>query len=275
MTSNRNTASDVTYRATIVVPLLRQVDAWLEQSVLSALQQSAPTEVIVVRSLATPASNLAVLDRLRLRHVNLVVTCEQKHLSFPNAINTGIRQASAGRVGLLLSDDWLDPRSVEACLPVSSDVVSTGHAVYFPNGRVNERACQDASMRRFRALPSLMQKANYLEHFFLFRKEALLRVGGLDESIGNYPGIDDFDLIWTMLEQGASVGIVERRLYHYRDHTAERLTLADPQARARNLVKILRKHRVPDEEIPAIVEEHAKWFGRPIFEVMRLTAEAY
>jgi hypothetical protein len=102
----------------------------------------------------------------------------------------------------------------------------------------------------------------------------LLRVGGLDESIGNYPGIDDFDLIWTLLEHGATVGIVEEQLYHYRDHRGERLTLADPVARARNLEKILRKHRVSEQEIPEIVRRHARWFGRPIYEVMNLSDQA-
>jgi len=54
----------MSYVATIVVPLLRQVDDWLDHSVRSALAQSVATEVIVVRSEWTPASNLRVLDRL-------------------------------------------------------------------------------------------------------------------------------------------------------------------------------------------------------------------
>src|SRR5438874_11417022 len=131
----------MSYCATIVVPLLRQRDDWLEQSVRSALAQNVATQVIVVRSELTATSNLRILDKLQWHHPNLVVMCERKVCSFPNAINTGIHHAAASRVGLLLSDDWLDESAVEACLPVSADIVSTGHAVYFPNGRVNEAAC--------------------------------------------------------------------------------------------------------------------------------------
>jgi hypothetical protein len=140
----------MSYRATIVAPLLRQRDDWLEQSVCSALAQNLFTQVIVVRSEWTGTSNLRVLDKLQRHHPNLVVMMRERD-SFPNAINTGIHHAAASRVGLLLSDDWLDEGAVEACLPVSAGIVSTGHAVHFANGRVNEAACMDASMRRFEA----------------------------------------------------------------------------------------------------------------------------
>jgi hypothetical protein len=126
-------------------------------------------------------------------------------------------------------------------------------------------ASQTLTMQNFLNLRGMEAKARYLSHFFLFRKEILLRAGMLDESIGNFPGIDDYDLIWTLLEHGASVGIVEERLYNYRDHDGERLTLADAGEAARNLEKILRKHGVPAEEIQGFVQSASKWFGKPIY----------
>jgi hypothetical protein len=76
------------------------------------------------------------------------------------------------------------------------------------------------------------------------------------------PGVGDFDLIWTMLEHGATVGIVEKRFYHYRDHAEERLTLADLTKSVRNLRKILRKHGVSNEEVNNIAKEQTPWYGR-------------
>jgi GT2 family glycosyltransferase len=253
--------------ATIIVPLLRQVDEWLQHSVSSALRQTVPTEVIVVRSETTPPSNLQILTGLQRRHSNLSVLVEDKPGSFPGAINMGIRHACAERVGLLLSDDWLDETAVAECLPRTSDIVSTGSIVYFPDGRINERASRDRSMTKFYACPTLEEKANYLGHFFLFRRQALVDAGGLDESIGNYPGIDDFDLIWTLLERNATVFIVEKGLYHYRDHEGERLTLQEPKKMVENLEKILRKHGIADEQARPIVARYAPWFGKPIYKV--------
>ena len=258
----------MSYAASIVIPLLRQVDVWLEQCVLSALRQSVPTEVVVVRSELTPQSNREILERLQRQHTDLKIFCERKSGSFPNAINTGFECAQAHRVGLLLSDDWLDESTVATCIHRSADIVSTGNTVYFPDGRVNKTACRTPSWACYQSLDTLEAKAAYLEHFFLFRREAVLRVG-LDETIGNSPGIDDYDFIWTLLERGATVAMVEKRLYHYRDHEGERLTLGDPGEMSRNLEKILQKHGVGGQEAQTIIARHARWYGKPIHVVMK------
>ena len=259
----------MTSGATIIVPLKRQNDSWLGQCVTSALAQTVPCEVIVVRSRETPPSNLRVLETLQAEWTSLRVLTGEAAESFPGALNLGIHSASAGRIGFLLSDDWLNPDAVAHCLPLSADIVCTGLTAYSDDGlNIYEDASKTLTIAEYLALPSLEAKARYLQHFFVFRKEGLLRVGGLDEGIGNYPGIDDYDLIWTLLEQGATVAIVERRLYNYRDHHGERLTLADPAQAARNLEKILRKHHVSEAELPRLMAAHSKWFGKPIHRVL-------
>ena len=255
------------YAASIIIPLLRQVDDWLEQSVRSALAQTVPTEIVVVRSSTTPPPNLQILDRLRAHHSNLVVLLEDVPGSFPGAINMGIRHASADRIGLLLSDDWLSETTIADCLRETADIVSTGKTVYFADGRVNETATKMCSMPNFLVCKTLQAKANYLSHFFLFQRELLLRVGGLDTSIGNYAGVDDYDLIWTLLEHGATVAIIEKRLYHYRDHEGERLTLQDPEKSVLCVKRIFRKHGVPEAEAREIIKRHARWYGRPLYKV--------
>jgi glycosyltransferase involved in cell wall biosynthesis len=258
----------MSYVASILIPLLRQVDIWLEQSVLSAVNQSVCTEVIVVRSALTPRSNLDVLERLEKHHPNLMSLLEEKPLNFPAAINQGIRASRTNLVGLLLSDDWLEETAVAESLKESADIVSSGTLVHFANGDVNELASRNTSMRAFLSCSTLEEKASYLKHFFLFRKERLIRVGCLDENIGNYPGIDDYDLIWTLLENGASVAITDRALYHYRDHDGERLTLQDPELMLANLRKILRKHRILQDNETEIIARHVPWYCKPIYQAM-------
>ncbi len=256
-------------KATIVIPLKRQKDAWLDQCVRSALEQSVPCEVLVVTAADTPASNLDVISHLRNKHTNLLAIPEESPGNFPAAINLGIRCAGSGRVGLLLSDDWLSPDAVENCLSLQADIVCTGHTVYYSDGETTrEIAGRTLTLENFLKRPTLEAKADYLEHFFLFRKEAVLETGGLDESLGNFPGIDDYDLIWTLLERGATVGIVEKRLYNYRDHDGERLTLSDATQAAQNLEKILRKHGVDEAGTSAIVHRASRWFGRSIRQVL-------
>jgi glycosyltransferase involved in cell wall biosynthesis len=256
------------YSATIVVPLRRQVDEWLDESLRSALLQNVATEVIVVRAEATPTSNLKILDSLQKYFANLTVLVRDKPESFPGAINKGIKHASSERVGLLLSDDWLDEGAIAECLGHDADIVCAGSVVYFPDGSVNERGGRRRSLQEFTSITTLEERASYLGHFLLFRKQTVLDAGGLDESIGNYPGIDDFDLIWTLLERHATVSIVTKGLYHYRDHDGERLTLRDPALAVANLKKILRKHGIADVQAVDIVKRHARWYGKPMYQVI-------
>jgi glycosyltransferase involved in cell wall biosynthesis len=255
--------------ASIVIPVKSQQDEWLDQCVRSALRQSASCEVIVVRSAVTPASNLQVLESLRSEYRHLDVIVEENAGSFPGAINLGIRSATTSRIGLLLSDDWLETDAVAQCLPYGEDIVCTGLTGYLADGvTVHPGSSATLTMARYSQLASLQERASYLQHFFLFQREALIQAGGLDETIGNFPGIDDYDLIWTLLERDATVAIVEQRLYNYRDHEGERLTLANADEAVRNLETILRKHRVPSPQLEQLLKDHSRWYGRPIYDVL-------
>jgi glycosyltransferase involved in cell wall biosynthesis len=267
-------AAAVTFAATLVIPLLRQPDDWLDKSIRSAVEQSVNIEVVVVRSRCTPTSNLEVLKRIARDRSNLSVIMEYKAGSFPGAINTGIRHACTNRVGLLLADDWLEKDAIAQCLEHDADIVSSGNIVHFADERINAAASGMPSLSRFRSLATLQEKAAYLSHFFLFRRKTLLDAGGLDEDIGNYPGLDDYDLIWTLLERGATVSIAEKALYHYRDHEGERLTLTEPAKMVENLARILCKHGIGGDAARPIITQHMQWYGRPIYQVMNQRRQA-
>jgi len=251
--------------ASIIIPVLDQVDAWLAQCAHSAVQQTADCEVIVVHSPRTSASNLNTLTDLSRVHASLVVVQEPAGGGFARAINFGILLARSDRIGLVLSDDWLEPRAVELCLAHAADIVSTDHTEYLDDG-VTKSPVVSRGRRadEFERLATLEEKARYLKHFFLFRKAKLIEVGGLDESLGDLAGIDDFDLIWTLLEHGASVAVVEESLYNYRDHHRERLTLRDADQAIRTMGRILDKHGLADGEKQRVLALHAPWYGRPV-----------
>ena len=111
-------------------------------------------------------------------------------------------------------------------------------------------------------MPTLQEQASYVGHFILFQRASVLAVGGVDPEIG-LTGADDYDLIWTMLEQGASVRLIPEALYHYRDHDGERLTMRTQQDQLLDLRKILAKHKVSPEETERLVAGKARWYGVP------------
>lgn len=254
--------------ASVVIPLLRQIDAWLEQAVRSALQQTAGCEVIVVTSPKTVESNRQVLRRISTEGPGLRVIEQEPQTGFAAAMNLGIRAATATRVGFLLSDDWLDPRAVEQCLRHDADLVSTSFLPYAEDGRqILKEIAATRTEASYLRLRSLSDKANFLGHFLLFRRSTLEATGGLDESLGDSPGVDDFDLIWCLLERGATVAIVPEALYNYRDHEGERLTRRSIEEMNRTFQRILDKHHVTGEERERLIRNHSRWFGRSMWSV--------
>jgi len=259
----------LTFECSIVIPLLIQNDQWLEQAVRSALDQTVQCEVIVVSSSETPQSNLDTLRRLQQSTPNLILTsCDPT--SFPRGLNIGFMAASSERVAILFSDDWLHPRAIEMCLPHDSDIVSTGHSFFAADG-VTEFTDINwvPHAKEFAKLPTLERRASYLKHLFLFRKSKLCEIGGADEAMGNFPGIDDYDMIWTLLEHQATIALVPDSLYMIRDHTGDRLTLKSREESVAGLRRILRKHRVSDAEADELVEAHSRWYGEPVHQAYR------
>ena len=253
------------FPASIVVPLLNQNDPWLRQCVLSALRQTVRTEVVVIVSPDTKTSNRLLLEELLVEWSNLVVQQQESTRGFPAAVNQGLRCSRSTRVGFLLSDDWLDLTAVEKCLPYDTDIVSTSLAGFAADGQTALHSVDvDINWSEFERCPTLEAKANYLSHFLLFRRSAVEKVGGLDETLGDAPGIDDYDLIWTLLEHEATVSIVEERLYCYRDHNQDRLTLRPASEQMATLSRILAKHGVTGQERDLILRSHGRWFGKPI-----------
>ena len=247
--------------ATIVMPLRRQQDEWLRQAVTSAVLQTVPTAVLVVTSEATPASNRAVLRDLTAEHPLLRVIQRSPGEGFADAINLGFRTAETDRAGLLLTDDWLSTHAVESCLPHDADIVSTGRIAYAADGKQTLWS-RVVDQTRFDAIPTQEGKASAIGHFLLFRRAAVLAVGGVDPTIG-LTGADDYDLPWTLLEHGASVRLVAEPLYHYRDHDGERLTLRTQQEQIQDLRRILAKHKVGTEKTERLVAAKARWYGVP------------
>lgn len=248
-------------RATIVLPLLCQREDWLRHSALSALNQTVPVELLVIVSPRTPAGQRELLQQLDPGRSVLRVHAQAPRDGLANALNTGFALATTERIGMLFSDDWLLPAAVERCLACDADIVATGQLTFDAQGDLSMSRRLD--FQTYAALPTLAARAGYLSHFFLFRRRTLLALGGVDETIGS-TGPDDFDMIWSLLERGGSVGIVNEPLYCYRDHAESRLTLYEPAGQIRDMQKILNKHGVSGRQRHALLAGHARWFGRTL-----------
>jgi GT2 family glycosyltransferase len=250
--------------ATIIVPILDQRPFFLKRALFS-LSQTVPVEVIIVSALATP-SGTRELIRAHCRKES-AIWIEQSRPGFAAAINEGIQRATGSRIGLLLSDDWLDADAVEVCLQFDADIVSSGLLIH--DGRGAACAKRVPSAARLRTMKHPWEIANCLTHFLLLRRSLVIQVGMLDEAIGDSPGVDDFDLLWTLIEHSATFAVTETPVYHYTDHAGLRLTLRNKEEMTRTFDRILDKHKVAPDLRRRLHRDHAEWFGIRILPKMR------
>jgi len=252
--------------ASLIIPVKRQRQGWLRQCVLSALKQTLPCEVIVVSHKDTQPDNVKFLAGLESAYPNFRhIVRKSDNDGFAAAINLGWRDAKTDRIGLLLSDDWLDPAAVELCMACDTDIVSTGMIYHGARDCVFLENRLD--MNVFNSFNNHEAQAGYLKHFLVFRKTKLEEIGGVDEHIGT-TGADDYDLVWTLLEAGASVAITAQPLYHYRDHRDDRLSLRDRHSQILDMRKILDKHGVDPLRREVLLRQKSQWFGRTISETL-------
>jgi len=258
------------YPATIVIPLLQQVDAFLEQSVGSALGQTVPAEVLVVTAPNTSESNLAVLARFLEQGDGRMRVENRTRAGFAAALNHAFETARADRVGILLSDDWLDPDALELSLAIDADIVSGGKRIWSDDGINPLHLVWDkvGSAAGLMAQPTNEERARYVTHFLLFNRQRVLDVGGVDETLGDVGGVDDYDLIWTLIERGATVGFTERGVYNVRDHYGVRLTLRPLEEHRAALRRILSKHGLDERAQDELMPLHERWYSRRLTDVL-------
>ena len=180
--------------ASVVVPLLEQHDAWLEQCVLSAVHQD-DCEVIVVVSHAAAPSNLRVLGAIARRFGSLQILPRAAGAAgtVGAAINAGIEAARATRVGLLASGDWLEPGAMAAACAVTADIVGTGTTVHGAVAGPRRAArTHQPSAAGLATLTTAAARARYLSPCLLFDRTMLQAIGGFDEHVAD---ADDYAVI--------------------------------------------------------------------------------
>lgn len=259
-----------THAASVVMPLRRQNDEWLEQAVRSVLEQDVPTELVVVTAADTPRSNLAVLERLEPTAGGRLAVHRRPRPGFAVALNEGIRRARSDRVGFLFSDDWLAPDAIRTSLSYAADIVSGGKQIWAEREDGEFAPIRDwvGTRQGFEQQATFEAKARYVSHFLLLSRPKVIEAGGIDESLGDLSGVDDFDLIWTLLEKGASVAFNDHPVYLVRDHGGDRLTLRGADEQLVSLRRILDKHDVDPSARAEIERFHTPWYGRTITEVL-------
>jgi glycosyltransferase involved in cell wall biosynthesis len=140
------------------------------------------------------------------------------------ALQTGIAECRAPLIARFDADDLMSRRRLElqrAALAQSPGLAAVGcHVRLFPRAALRERRLDYERWLRSVSTPEQVQREAFVEcpvahPTLLIRRAVLLEFGYRDRG---WP--EDYDLVLRMLRTGQQIGVVPRRLHHWRDGAA-------------------------------------------------------
>jgi glycosyltransferase involved in cell wall biosynthesis len=146
---------------------------------------------------------------------------QREHQGIVGALQAGLVECRAPLIARFDADDLMSRRRLalqHAALEQSPDLTAVGcHVRLFPRAALRERRINYEHWLCTMSLPEHVQREAFVEcpiaHPTLFiRRSALLEFGYRDRG---WP--EDYDLVLRLLQNGRRIGVVPRRLLHWRD----------------------------------------------------------
>lgn len=221
---DRNTATH-TPKVSVVVPIYN-VEKYLRQCVDSILAQTLTDIEVILVDDGSPDACPAMVDEYAARD-SRVVAIHQPNGGYGKAVNTGIAAARAPYIGIIESDDWIEPTMYEKLLcraeETGADVVKCMFWRYdstAPAGQQDSlwmNRAQDLSL----APDAPFSPAEWHPLFFyhaslwsnLYRAELLKSVPFIESAGAAY---QDFPFIMEVYARARSMSVIKEPLLHYR-----------------------------------------------------------
>ena len=191
---------------------------WFAQSIQSVLNQTLPTDdLVVVVNGPVPVKLAEVVETYRSQNPQISVIQIDDNLGTGGARNRGITAAKHELVAVQDADDVSLPTRMEllaAALHADPSLVMVG-------GQIGEFAGDDPTeITSYRRVPTTEAEVREFAHkrmpvngpTLMFRKTPVLEVGGYGEGTRS----EDYLLIARLLAEGAAVNNIPEVILHYR-----------------------------------------------------------
>jgi GT2 family glycosyltransferase/SAM-dependent methyltransferase len=225
----------MTPAVTVVIPCF-DLGAFLDEAVQSVLAQSFQDfEILIVDDGSEDPVTKHMLASYRRPRTRIIRT---ENRGVASARNTGLEQARGRHVSFLDADDMYESRFLESTVGrLEADESLTFASCWLTAFGAREFVWEPQRCD----FPWLLAEDTVCTAAPT-RREALLAVGGLDES-PSLDGYEDWELALSLLESGFSGEIVRKRLFRYRIRQRSKTTLrTGPENHMRVFERLLDKH---------------------------------
>lgn len=223
----RKTNFAVKPKFSIVVPLYKTPEEYLEQMVQSVKQQTYTNWELVLSDGSGKDSPLKeVLARLAAEEPRIRVVENEKTLQISENTNAAMEQATGDFFVFMDHDDMLTEHALFECAAVinktpEADVIYSdedkmsmdGHKFFQPHFK------PDFNL-------DLLCTVNYICHLFVAKRELVEKVGMLRSE---FDGAQDYDFIFRCTEEAEKICHIPKILYHWRCH--EDSTAENPESK--------------------------------------------
>lgn len=214
-----------TPKVSVVVPIYR-VEKYLRQCVDSILAQTLTDIEIILVDDGSPDACPAMVDEYAARD-SRVVAIHQPNGGYGKAVNTGIAAARAPYIGIIESDDWIEPTMYEKLLcraeETGADVVKCMFWKYDSTAPAGQQdslwmsRAQDLSLAPDAPFSPAEWQPIFFYHASLWSNlyhADLLRSVPFIESAG--AAYQDFPFIMEIYARARSMAVLKYPLLHYR-----------------------------------------------------------
>jgi GT2 family glycosyltransferase/SAM-dependent methyltransferase len=225
----------MTPAVSVVIPCF-DLGAFLDEAVQSVLAQTFQDfEILIVDDGSEDTVTKHLLASYKRPHTRIIRT---ENRGVASARNTGLEQARGRHVSFLDADDMYEPRFLESTVAR----LEADESLSFASCWLTAFGVRQFTWEPERCdLPWLLAEDTVCTAAPT-RREALLAVGGFDES-PSLDGYEDWALAISLLESGFSGEIVRERLFRYRIRQQSKTTLRTaPQNHMRVFERLVNKH---------------------------------
>ncbi len=186
---------------------------YLQSCVDSVLAQSYPDwELCVCNDGSTDRDIIRYLDEIERGDPRIKVRHEATSGGISTATNQALEASTGELIGLLDHDDELAPQALREMVSAFTDT-PTAIAAYSDEDILVGEGRRVMPFFKPDWSPDYLLQCNYVTHFLVVRRRALLDLGGLQPDLD---GSQDWDLILRLGEVGGAILHIPEVLYHWR-----------------------------------------------------------
>lgn len=196
--------------------------AYVRRAIDSVLAQEYPNvELLVCDDCSTDGSRELLTEYAREKGFVLLLNEENRGAS--HGLNRMIAHARGEYIGLVASDDWIEPRKTAEQVRF---LLETGHDAVLAPVKLYHESRDEIETTDLSHLAGVIRDGKYLERLYrtdaggamtqsgLFRRAALATLGGFREDYKS----DDWLLMIRFMQAGYTVGFMEEAFTVYRLH---------------------------------------------------------